>query len=118
VSRELRFCFSLKRVHSAEMSSIVTVVCRQFPYLAFFVRKRWVFEPTDAACDKKDHPTPLPGETLKITNYYVMKSLRKIFDIAQIDKVLLAFVRDHTDHLYAPCYPRDDNSNHRMTDLS
>ena len=47
-----------------------------------------------------------------------MKNLRKIFDIAQIDEVLLTFVRDHTDHLYAPCYPRDDNSNHRMADLS
>lgn len=47
-----------------------------------------------------------------------MKSLRKIFDIAQDDKVLLAFARDHTDHLYAPCYPRDDIFNHRMVDLS
>lgn len=75
--------FALQRVDIAEMSSIVTVVCRQVPYLAFFVLKRWVFEPTDAAFDKRDHLAPLPGETLsKITNYYVMKSLRKIFDIA------------------------------------
>ena len=47
-----------------------------------------------------------------------MKSLRKIFDIAQIEKVLLAFAGDHTDHLYAPCYPRNDIFNHRMVDLS
>lgn len=55
----------------------MTVVCRQVPYLAFFVRKRLAFEPADAALDKKDHLAPLPGETLKITNYYVMKRLGK-----------------------------------------
>ena len=44
--------------------------------------------------------------------------LWKIFDIAQIDKVLLAFSGDHTGHLYTPCYPRNDIFNHRMGDLS
>ena len=71
------FVCTLQRVGTAEMSSIVTVVCRQVPYLAFFVRKRLAFEPADAARDKKDHLAPLPGETLKITNYYVMKRLGK-----------------------------------------